>query len=189
MLLEGAVYTVYTGLPWAEAVADRLERTGKLPISVRQQRSRARSLDELGRSFRRVKADDLTLFTRELATLLRAGIPMLATLRILEEQTRSELLREAVASAAQDVQGGVALSDGLSRFPRVFPGLYVSTIRAGESSGSMSEVLERLELALSDALSLPKGEAEGGLPVYRTDERGAVEVISDGARVWVETER
>jgi type IV pilus assembly protein PilC len=137
----------------AQAVAESLERTGKLPITVREQRMRGRSLDELTRSFRRVRTDELTLFTRELATVLRAGIPILTSLRILEEQTKSELLRESVASVAQDVQGGVALSDALSRFPRVFPGLYVTTIRAGESSGSLPEVLERLAALLEQEQS------------------------------------
>lgn len=128
----------------ASGVAERLERSGYLPISIHEQRGRTWSLDRIVRSFRRVGIDELTLFTRELATLLRAGIPALSALRVLEEQTRSELLRETVAGIAQEVQGGVELSEAFSRYPWVFSPLYVSTIRAGESAGALPEILERL---------------------------------------------
>lgn len=127
-----------------EVVAERLGRAGHLPVSVREQGGSSQALERLAQSFRRVGADELTLFTRELATLFRAGIPILTALHILQEQTRGPFLREILGNVSQEVQAGRSLSDALARFPRAFPGLYVSTVRAGETAGTLSEVLERL---------------------------------------------
>ena len=93
---------------------------------------------------RRVNQKDLTTFTREFATLLDAGLPIMRSIDILHTQLESGTLKWAVADVKQDVEGGSALSEALSRHPRVFDKLYVNMIRAGESGGVLDEILERL---------------------------------------------
>lgn len=93
---------------------------------------------------RRVPGKVLTQFTTQLATLVGAGLPLVRCLRVLEGQTPAGPFREVVESVADDVEGGAALSESLSKHPDVFDRLYVNMIRAGEASGLLGTILERL---------------------------------------------
>jgi type II secretion system protein F len=92
----------------------------------------------------RVKGRDLMVFTRELATLLRAGMPLDRSLQSLAGLTENERLKTVVANVLMQVQEGKSLSKALAEHARVFPPLYVNMIRAGEVGGVMESVLERL---------------------------------------------
>jgi type IV pilus assembly protein PilC len=94
----------------------------------------------------KVKSKTLTMFTRQLATLIGAGLPLLRSLRILEEQVESSNLKNCVSEVADDVEGGTNFSEALSRHPQVFSKLYVNMIKAGEIGGALEQVLERLAL-------------------------------------------
>ena len=92
----------------------------------------------------RVKPKELTAFTRQFATLLDAGLPVVRSLDILHTQLRPGILKAAIADVKEDVEGGSSLSEGLGKHPRVFDKLYVNMIRAGEAGGVLDEILERL---------------------------------------------
>jgi len=92
----------------------------------------------------RVKAKDLTAFTRQFATLLDAGLPVVRSLDILWNQLKPGKLKVAVGEVKEDVEGGSSLSEGLQKHPQVFDKLYVNMIRAGEAGGVLDEILERL---------------------------------------------
>jgi type IV pilus assembly protein PilC len=92
----------------------------------------------------RVRPRTLTLFTRQLATLLEAGMPLLRGLRILQEQERSPVMKRAIGSLSDAIEGGGTLSEGLARSPRLFGPLYLSMVRAGEAGGVLDVVLDRL---------------------------------------------
>lgn len=92
----------------------------------------------------RVNAKQLTAFTRQFATLLDAGLPVVRSLDILHNQLKPGLLKVAVGEVKEDVEGGSSLSEGLFKHPRVFDKLYVNMIRAGEAGGVLDEILERL---------------------------------------------
>ncbi|MEI6231665.1 MAG: type II secretion system F family protein [Planctomycetota bacterium] len=92
----------------------------------------------------RVKPKELTAFTRQFATLLDAGLPVVRSLDILVTQLRPGILKSAIADVKEDVEGGSSLSEGLGKHPRVFDKLYVNMIRAGEAGGVLDEILERL---------------------------------------------
>ena len=94
--------------------------------------------------FQRIKDDDLIFFTRQFQTIIRSGIPMVSGLRALEEQTNNERLSVAIKTVGQDIDKGQSLSDALSRHKGIFSELYVGMVRAGELSGNLEEVLERL---------------------------------------------
>jgi len=93
---------------------------------------------------RRVRPEELVLFTKQLGTMLRAGVPMLRTLEILDSQTENARLRAVVAALSRDVREGATLSAAMRKHPAVFSSLYTGMIRAGESSGSLVEVMDRL---------------------------------------------
>ncbi|NNL76368.1 MAG: type II secretion system F family protein, partial [Desulfobacterales bacterium] len=91
-----------------------------------------------------VKAPELILFTKQFNTLIRAGVPMLSLLKVLEEQTEQPKLRKILGTIHQDIKQGSSLYDAFRRHPKVFSPLYCNMLRAGESSGAINEVLDRL---------------------------------------------
>lgn len=93
---------------------------------------------------RRVKTNEVLVFTRQLATMVNAGLPLLQSLDILSEQTEDAIFASVLEDVASNVEGGETFSDALKLYPKVFPGLYVSMVRAGEVSGDLDGVLLRL---------------------------------------------
>ena len=92
----------------------------------------------------KVKVMDLIMFTKQLHSMLIAGIPMLRIMSILEDQTESKGLKEAILRIIQDINQGSSLSDAMDKHPQIFSRLYCDMIRAGEMSGSVPIVLDRL---------------------------------------------
>jgi len=91
-----------------------------------------------------VRSKDLTTFTRQLSTLTDAGIPVVQSLNILEEQMRPCALKNIVGAVAEDVESGSSLSEGMARHPKAFDELYVNMVKAGEAGGVLDVVLQRL---------------------------------------------
>ncbi len=130
----------------ADAAEGAIGAQGLIPVSVREAASAFS-----GSGFRRLRqlmspvpTQDLILFTRQFSTMTRAGLGALDILRILESQTESRRIREAVVEMSKDIQGGLTLSKAFARHKDVFPDLYTTMIQAGEVSGSLPEVLDRL---------------------------------------------
>ena len=98
--------------------------------------------------FPRVSIRDLVLLTRQLSTMLKAGLSILSCLEILGEQTANRHLKKAVVDIRKDVAGGSALWEATNRYPEIFTGVYVSMIKAGELGGMLDVVLERLSYHL-----------------------------------------
>lgn len=92
----------------------------------------------------RVKAKQLMTFTRQLATLIEAGLPLLRGLRILLKQEKNPMLREAVNAMGESVEGGSTFSEALAQHPRIFDDLFVNMVKAGEAGGVLEIVLARL---------------------------------------------
>ncbi len=93
---------------------------------------------------RRVKFSDLNMFTRQLYTLQRAGLPMLMSLHAIRDQTGNEVLKDVVDQVAQRIESGSSLSEALSSYPRIFSSIYVNMVRSGEVSGKLDQILDRL---------------------------------------------
>src|SRR5438034_3531162 len=92
----------------------------------------------------RVKSKVLTTFTRQLATLVDAGLPLLRGLRVLEKQERNPTLKNIISELALSIEGGSTFSEGLAQHPKVFNRLYVNMVKAGELGGVLEVVLTRL---------------------------------------------
>jgi type IV pilus assembly protein PilC len=97
-----------------------------------------------GRPRARVSTDDMVLFTRQLSTMISAGIPMLEALEILAEQVENKGFSKVIDDVVTRVRAGSDLSAALGEYPRIFPGIYTNMIRAGEASGQLDEILNRL---------------------------------------------
>jgi type IV pilus assembly protein PilC len=127
--------------PDLTAAREQLQARGLLPQSLSE---RSASGERGARSaFKKVKPKALQVFSRQLATMIEAGVSVVAALATLEEQTEDKYLREVIAEIRSDVEGGMVLSKAFSRHPKVFNRLYVSMIEAGESSGTLDKVLDR----------------------------------------------
>ncbi len=92
----------------------------------------------------RVKTKVLTVFTRQLATLVQAGLPLLRGLRVLQKQERNVNLKKIIGQLAESIEGGSTFSEGLAQHPKVFNRLYVNMVKAGELGGVLEVVLKRL---------------------------------------------
>lgn len=92
----------------------------------------------------KVKLQDKVVFSRQLATMVNAGVPIVSALNILEAQTSSKTLKAVLADLAKQVQGGASLSKAMSDHPNAFNPVYVNMVKAGESGGILDQVLERL---------------------------------------------
>ncbi|MGH7511160.1 MAG: type II secretion system F family protein, partial [Gemmatimonadales bacterium] len=102
----------------------------------------------------RAKLKDLSVFSRQFATMVNSGLPLLRTLSILEEQTESKYLAKIVGEMRLDVEKGNSLSAAMAKHPRAFNDLFVSMVRAGEMSGTLDSVLVRLADNLEREVSL-----------------------------------
>jgi type IV pilus assembly protein PilC len=102
----------------------------------------------------RVKVKDLAVFSRQFATMVNSGLPLLRTLAILEDQTESKKLAEVVGEMRLDVERGSSLSASMSKHPKTFDRLYVSMCKAGEAAGTLDSVLLRLADAAEREVAL-----------------------------------
>jgi len=93
--------------------------------------------------FQKVSISDVANFTRQLATMINAGLPLTEALVILKTQSKSQIA-EASASILRDVEGGSSLADALGKFPRIFSPVYIALVRAGEAAGVLDNILNRL---------------------------------------------
>jgi type IV pilus assembly protein PilC len=104
----------------------------------------------------RVTTSSLANFTAELATLIDAGLPLLQSLRVLEQQESHRQLRGVIGQIARDVESGNSFSEALAKHPRVFPRLYQSLVQAGELGGMLDEVLARLAQFMDKSIRMRK---------------------------------
>jgi general secretion pathway protein F len=117
---------------------------------------------DLGGLFGGVKKSEIAAFTRQLATLLRSGIPLAESLGALVEQTENQRFRAQLAEVRTAVNEGTALADALGKHPKLFDELFVSMIRAGELAGNLDEVLTRLADFLESSQKL-KSKVQGAM--------------------------
>lgn len=132
------VFGIIEGASESE-VAEALHKKDLIVVSVEEAKtnvSKAR--------YGKIKLDDLVIFSRQLATMIDAGIPLVQSLGILGEQIENKALKNVVITVRQDIEAGVSFCDALAKHPSVFSELFINMARAGEASGMLDEVLDRL---------------------------------------------
>lgn len=131
-----------------EQVAQRLIGTGVTPLDITEQGAVASSLDleKLGRKLGlgKVTTSDLVMFSRQMYTITRAGIPLLRGLRGLVSSTHNVQLRETLEDILESLEGGRDLASSFARHPQIFPKLYVSIVSVGEATGTLDKSFQRL---------------------------------------------
>jgi type IV pilus assembly protein PilC len=124
-----------------QAVADRLKQRGLIVLDVAEKHSSK----EIELAFmKRVTANELAIFSRQLSTMISSGMSILRALYVLEEQTEGKFLRETIIGVRKDVEAGRSLSDSMSRHPKVFNPLFVAMTQAGETGGVLEDALMRV---------------------------------------------
>jgi len=123
-----------------QAAAKLVRQEGLSPITIKLKEG-GRGLDKY---LHRVKAKDRVLFSRQLSTLINAGLPLVQSLRNVMTQTQNKTLKATVSHVISDVEGGSSFSAALSRHPKIFNRVFISLIAAGETSGTLDKALERL---------------------------------------------
>lgn len=122
-----------------EAAVSTLVNQGVHPLVVREDRTKKKDAKS-----GKVKSKDLVVFTRQLSTMVSAGVPLTRSLSTLQSQTDNKYFKTVIAGITKDVEGGMALADSFSHYPNVFSDVYVNMVRAGEAGGILDEILKRL---------------------------------------------
>lgn len=125
------------------AAAKLISKEGFVPVEIKPNGSGGRFRKKFGN---RIPAKDKVLFSRQLSTLINAGLPLLQALRSVNSQTVNKNLQTVLSQVITDIEGGTTLANALNRHPKVFNQIFVSLVSAGESSGTLDKSLERLAI-------------------------------------------
>ena len=139
--------------PDLEAAKEQLRSRGLLPQRLTEAKS---SAAKAGGTFKKVTPKALQVFSRQFATLIEAGVSIVSSLVILEEQTDDKNLAPVIADVRRDVESGVILSKALARHPRIFSRLYVAMVEAGEASGTLDIVLDRVAIQIEKEAAIKR---------------------------------
>ena len=137
----------FVDAPGIAAARQKLREENVYPVEINQASDRKEpSLAGVFKMniWERVSANDVAIFTRQLSTLLGAGMPLVPSLSILMKQANNPLLKKSLAQIREQVNEGKSLTESMSGFPKIFPPFYLNMVRAGEASGTINLVLERL---------------------------------------------
>jgi type IV pilus assembly protein PilC len=133
---------------------EQLQSRGLLPNALSERA--AAGEQGIGSAFKKVKPKSLQVFSRQLATMIEAGVSVVAALVVLEEQIDDKYLKEVVTEVRSDVESGLFLSKALARHPKVFNRLFVSMVAAGESSGTLDTVLDRVAIQIESETKIKR---------------------------------
>jgi len=138
-----------------QSVTDQLRERGLIVLDINEEKTTLSTVDLFDR-FKKVKSHELTVMTRQLATMVASGMSILRCFHVLEDQTENEKLKEILADVRQDIEAGISMSDSLEKHPKVFDELYIAMTRTGETAGMLEESLERIADQLEKADSLKR---------------------------------
>lgn len=134
-------------------VTEQLRERGLIVLDVSEKRQAA-NIEDFFKRFRGVSMRELAVMSRQFATLVASGMPMLRSLTTLEDQTQDEAIQKAIAGVRDDVEAGSSLAAAMERHPRVFDKLYRAMVRSGENSGRLEEALDRVAYQIEKLDSL-----------------------------------
>jgi len=139
------------------AALEILTHQGIRPITVHEQAvgDSKKSKFVLGKSHK-VKSKDLVIFTRQLSTMISAGVPLNKSLITMQDQATNAYFKEVIGGVAKDVEGGIALGDAFGKYPNVFSDIFINMVKAGESGGILDEILKRLATQVEKDASIKK---------------------------------
>lgn len=141
-----------------KAAVDKLRGQKLVVLEIAEKRespvAKIKAALGIGKSKGHVTSKDLVLFSRQLSTLVSAGVPIVQSLGILESQAENPAFKEVLAAVKSDIEAGLSISDALKKHPDAFPELYTSMVKAGELGGILDTILERLTAYMESSEAL-----------------------------------
>jgi len=134
-------------------VGEQLRQRGLIVLDV-SEKSEPFKIEQLWQTWKGVDKRELSIFSRQFATLVASGMPMLRSLHTLEEQTQDERIKAAIGGIRADVEAGSSLEQAMERHPEVFDRLYRAMVRSGEQSGQLEDALDRIAYQVEKSDSL-----------------------------------
>lgn len=140
--IQGIDHTGTVQSPDSHSATTILRKKGLIVISIKAKDQSGNNF--LSRFLNRVSFTELVIITRQLATMVSSGLVLSDAIDILEEQQTSKTLKKALEEVSQDIKGGLTLAQALSKFPNIFPHLYINLVKSGETSGKLDQVLTQM---------------------------------------------
>jgi len=139
-----------------ETLIANLSHQGIHPLSIKELGEDGKKGSKFSFGKKKVKLQDLVIFTRQLSTMVSAGVPLTRSLATLGADTESAVLKEAIANVTKEVEGGAPLGSAFAKYPHIFSDVYVNMVKAGEEGGILDEILKRLALQVELDASIRK---------------------------------
>ncbi len=139
-----------------EALMANLSHQGIHPLSIKELGTAGVAGKKKLFGKKKVKLQDLVIFTRQLSTMISAGVPLTRSLATLGSDTESATLKQAIAGITKEVEGGTPLGTAFARYPDIFSEVYINMVKAGEEGGILDEILKRLALQVELDASIRK---------------------------------
>ena len=152
---EGKMITGSAEAATRQALLALLRKEGINPLIIETGKAKGKSGSLFGPK-KKVKLQDLVIFTRQLSTMISAGVPLARSLSALQNDAANPYFREVLTSITKDVESGAPLADAFGKYPRVFSEVYVNMVRAGEEGGILDDILKRLATQVEQDASIRK---------------------------------
>ncbi|MDQ5885974.1 MAG: type pilus assembly protein PilC [Patescibacteria group bacterium] len=137
-----------------ELAVKNLQKQGLRPLVLKRMTHKKFSFGS--RRKKKVKLKDLVVFTRQLSTMVSAGVPLNKSILTLQNQAENEYFKQVIAAIGKDVQAGNPLGDSFAKYPNIFSDVYVNMVKAGEAGGILDEILKRLASQVEQESSMKK---------------------------------
>ena len=154
-LKDGKTITGVSEAANQEELVAALSKQGIRPLVIKVDRSKGNGKG-FGFAKKKVKLSDLVIFTRQLSTMISAGVPLARSLSALAADSESVYMREVIGGVTKEIEGGMPLGDAFAKYPNVFSEVYVNMVRAGENGGILDEILKRLATQVEQDASIRK---------------------------------
>ncbi|MGE9296783.1 MAG: type II secretion system F family protein [Puniceicoccales bacterium] len=128
----------------------------KKPTFAESQRLAKQKAYEKQAHRKKIKLEELTIFTQQISSMLDAGLPLVSALEALQDQTENPVFKIIIRDVRNDIAGGTSFSDAVRKFPKAFPNLFVSMVEAGEASGALADIMGKVAIYFEDSLALFK---------------------------------
>lgn len=139
-----------------EALVETLAKQDLHPLSIKLASDKKSFSDKLKNFGQKVKLKDMVIFSRQMSTMISAGVPLTKALSTMQNQTTNKYFQTIIAGITKDVEGGMALGDSFAKYPKVFSEIYINMVKAGEAGGILDDILKRLAAQVEQDASMKK---------------------------------
>ncbi|MGK2896778.1 MAG: type II secretion system F family protein [Candidatus Saccharimonadales bacterium] len=139
-----------------QAFTDSLIKQGLRPVSIKLSSEKGGLSERFKSMGNKVRLKDLVIFSRQMSTMISAGVPLTRALATMQTQTTNKYFKEVIGGISHDVEGGLALGDAFAKYPAVFSEIYVNMVKAGEAGGILDDIMKRLATQVEQDASMRK---------------------------------